>query len=124
MSQIRNSIYIAITILFTVIGQVLTKKGQSMLGSYPVNKGELILFLFKSLFTPYIFMGMLCAIIAAVSWIGALSKFKLSFAYPFVSLSYVLVMIASFVLFKERVYPIQWAGVLVICVGVFLISRA
>jgi drug/metabolite transporter (DMT)-like permease len=121
---LKNSIYIAITIVFTVIGQILTKKGQSMLGSYPQNKFELIFFLIKSLFTPYIFMGMLCAVISALSWIMALSKYKLSYAYPFVSLSYVLVMVASMLLFKEKVLPIQWAGVLTICFGLFLISRA
>lgn len=124
MSKIKNAIYIFITIIFTVLGQILTKKGQSLLGTYPTNRIELIGFLIKSLFTPHIFAGMICAVIAAISWIGALSKYKISFAYPFMSLSYVLVMIASLIFFKERVYPIQWIGVVVICIGVFLVSRA
>lgn len=120
----KNFIYITITVIFTVIGQILTKKGQSLLGVYPTGKLELFVFLVKSLFTPYIFAGLLCAVIAALSWIMALSKFKLSYAYPFVSLSYVLVMAASMMIFREKVMPIQWVGVLVICFGLFLISRA
>ena len=94
-----------------------------LIGSLPVNKIEIPTFLFKSLFQPYIMSGLLCAFIAAISWIGAASKFKLSYAYPFVSLTYVFVMILSMVVLKEKVYILQWLGILFILLGVFLISR-
>jgi len=41
-----------------------------------------------------------------------------------VSLAYVVVVFASVIFFKESVSLIRWIGVLVICGGVFLISRS
>jgi multidrug transporter EmrE-like cation transporter len=49
---------------------------------------------------------------------------ELSFAYPLLSTGYVVVLIASWILFKEQISMIRWVGVMVICFGVFLISRS
>jgi uncharacterized membrane protein len=47
----------------------------------------------------------------------------LSFAYPFVSMSYVLIILASRVLLGEPVSLLRWVGVLVICAGIIIVSR-
>jgi len=40
------------------------------------------------------------------------------------ALSYVLVALFSLFLFKEDVTALRWLGIIVICVGVFLVSRS
>ena len=57
-------------------------------------------------------------------WIKVLSKVELSYAYPMVSLGYVLVMIFSYFLFKENITPLRIAGVLFIILGVVLVARS
>jgi drug/metabolite transporter (DMT)-like permease len=59
-----------------------------------------------------------------VFWLTALSRVDLSYAYPFASLSYVVMLIASWALFKENITPLRLVGTLVACAGVFLISQS
>ena len=48
----------------------------------------------------------------------------LSYAYPFASLSYIVMLIVSWQLFKEDIHSVRVLGSLVIGIGVFLISRS
>jgi drug/metabolite transporter (DMT)-like permease len=60
---------------------------------------------------------------AALCWMLAMVKLELSHAYPFVSLSFVLVLFLSAVLFGE---PLSWAkvlGILLIVAGVAVGSQ-
>ena len=49
--------------------------------------------------------------------------YPLSMAYPMVSLSYVLGMIASIVFFHETVDATKWIGVALIVLGCCLIAK-
>jgi len=57
-------------------------------------------------------------------WIKVLSKVELSYAYPMVSLGYVLIMIFSYFFFKENITPIRIVGVVLIMIGVVLVARS
>mgnify|MGYP001738475588 FL=1 len=48
--------------------------------------------------------------------------FPLSQAYPLISLSYVMGMLAAVFIFHEAVPLIRWVGVALIMVGVVLVS--
>ncbi|MCL4378502.1 MAG: EamA family transporter [Actinobacteria bacterium] len=47
----------------------------------------------------------------------------MSFAYPFIGLTYVLILIVSKFILKESVNPIRWIGAAIITIGVVVISR-
>jgi len=47
----------------------------------------------------------------------------LSFAYPFIGLTYVMVLVLSRFILKEDVNLIRWAGAIIITIGVIVISR-
>ncbi len=55
-------------------------------------------------------------------WVFLLRKLKLVLAYPLMSLGYVLVLAASFLLFKEALTLNKLAGALLIMTGVSLVS--
>jgi drug/metabolite transporter (DMT)-like permease len=59
-----------------------------------------------------------------VLWLVIVSRIKLSVAMPlnfgFVNL---VVLVGSVVFLREKVTPIQWAGVAVILVGIFMIAQ-
>jgi drug/metabolite transporter (DMT)-like permease len=44
--------------------------------------------------------------------------------YPFISLTYVVSLVASALIFREHVSALRWLGVVVICAGVYLVSRS
>jgi len=64
----------------------------------------------------------ICFVVAMALWLAGLQKLDLSYAYPLVSLGYVLVTMLSAIFFRERVDGNRWLAVGVICMGVILIA--
>lgn len=116
-----NYILIFTSIILGVAGQLTLKQGASQIGGFDFSKPlEFAISAFTNL---YVLGGLALYFISALVWIVALSKVDLSFAYPLVSIGYILVLIFSSILFKEKVLPIHWLGVLLILGGVVLITR-
>jgi multidrug transporter EmrE-like cation transporter len=121
--HIMDYLYIAGTILFTVYGQVIVKWQVSQIGAVPPDMEGRLAFLFRLLFNPWIISSLTAAFLAFLCWAGALSKFELSYAYPFTSLSFVLVFLLSVLLFQEAVTPLKLAGLAFVVLGIFVGSR-
>jgi drug/metabolite transporter (DMT)-like permease len=117
-------IFISLTVALTVLGQLLVKWGMMQVGKAPSASGQLPWFILKALFHPGNFFGLVCAFLAAFSWMTALTKCDLGFAYPFTSLSVVLVLALSSWLFGEKIVLQQWLGVALVCVGIWVAARA
>jgi multidrug transporter EmrE-like cation transporter len=66
--------------------------------------------------------GLLAAVVAALAWMAALSKFELSYAYPFTSLNFVLIVLISIVAFGETMDIYKIAGLGLILTGVYVLS--
>jgi len=114
--------YIGLTILFTVYGQLVIK--WQMTGkSLPTGSIEKLVFVLHQYLNPWVLSGLLAAFLASMSWIAAMTRFELSFAYPFTSLSFVLVMFASALLLNEPLNIYKLAGTLIIILGLFVVSR-
>ena len=117
-------LYIFGTIFFTVYGQIILKWRINGVGSLPENFTDKIFFLLKLLFDPWIFSGFIAAFIASLFWMAAMTKFDISYAYPFMSSAFVLVFLLSVILFHE---PITWQkiiGLLLIVAGITVTSRS
>ncbi len=72
---------------------------------------------------PFVWGGLLLFGISAMVWLVVLSRASLSFAYPFASLTYVLILIFDQFVLKDEVPTLRWGGVAFIGIGIFLISR-
>ena len=118
-----NYLYIAGTILFTVYGQLILKWRIAYYGSLPVSLNDKVLFFSKLLLDPFIMSGFAAAFVAALCWMAVIPKFDLSFAYPFMSLSFVLVLIFSGVLFNEPVTFPKIAGMILIVAGIIVSAQ-
>jgi drug/metabolite transporter (DMT)-like permease len=116
-------IYILISVLGSAIGQVLLKKGMNSMGPLTMTPGAVPSLLWKMGTNPYVVTGLGIYFLGTIFWLTALSRVNLSFAYPFASLSYVLMLLASWWLFHETITPLRVAGALVIIGGVLLIAR-
>ncbi|MFQ6044704.1 MAG: EamA family transporter, partial [Candidatus Poribacteria bacterium] len=71
---------------------------------------------------PFVVFGLLVFLMTSGLWLVVLSRVKLSLAYPMLSISYILAIFFSWLLFKEHVPWIRIVGAFVICVGVSLVS--
>ena len=117
-----NFIILGISILLAVTGQLLMKKGMMVFGAFSIT--QLFHKIIPMFLNPYVFFGFAFFALSSVFWLVVLSRLELSFVYPMVSVAYILVAIASWIFFKEDVTLMRWAGILVIVLGVFLISRS
>lgn len=116
--------YILIAVLASATGQVLLKKGMTNLGAVTITPNQLVGVLWRIGTNPYIIIGLTIYVCGTLFWLAALSRVDLSYAYPFASLSYVLMLAASWLLFNENITMVRLLGSMVVGLGVFLISRS
>jgi multidrug transporter EmrE-like cation transporter len=116
-------VYIGLTILFTVVGQLLIKMGMSEMGASPGELDQLFWFALKSFLNWKVLGGLTSAGAAAVAWMMALSRTEISFAYPFMGLSIVLVLAFAPAMFGEHVPMSRWIGVGVVCLGLWIAAQ-
>jgi multidrug transporter EmrE-like cation transporter len=111
------------SILFTVYGQLVVKWQVGKAGAFPATWPERILFLAKLVMNPWVLSAMGAGFGALLCWLAAMTKFELSYAYPFMSLAFVLVLILSVFFFGEALTAPKILGVLVVIVGIAIASR-
>ena len=117
-------IYILISVLGGALGQILLKKGMSSMGPLTLSTNQAIPILWKMATNPYVIVGLGIYVIGTIFWLTALSRVDLSYAYPFASLSYVVMLIASWWLLDENISVLRIIGSIVVILGVILISRS
>jgi multidrug transporter EmrE-like cation transporter len=118
-----NYLYIALTIFLTVFGQIAIKMQVAKAGALPEAGGDKLLFLIRLLLNPWIIAAFAAAFLASVAWMGAMTKFELSHAYPFMALNFVIVLALSAWLFNEPMSVTRMAGVALICIGTIVAAQ-
>lgn len=114
---------IALTVLIAAVllgaaGQIFLKLGINELGVRPAP-----LVVLRSIFTQWqVFAGFVCYGLSSLIYLIALSRLPVSYAYPMVALSYVVVTFFSWKLLGELVPPSRVAGLGLICVGVLIVA--
>ena len=81
-------------------------------GQLPEGSTEKAIFMAKLFVDPWLLSGFGAAFIASIFWMAAMTKFELSFAYPFMSLSFLLVFVLSIFIFGET---FTWGKVIGLC---------
>jgi multidrug transporter EmrE-like cation transporter len=122
----KNFLLIFISVLIAVLGQLSMKHGIHK-ASLVARLGEIssVYSYFVSAFTnAFVLAGFLLYGFSSLFWLVVLGRVDLSYAYPLVSMGYVLAVFFSWLLFKEQVSVVRCAGLAVICVGVVLLSRS
>jgi drug/metabolite transporter (DMT)-like permease len=73
--------------------------------------------------TPSVWAGLILFGLSAIVWLAVLSRTTLSFAYPFVSLTYVLILLADRFVLDQEVPAFRYAGVVFIVIGIILVAQ-
>ena len=116
-------LYILGSIFFTVYGQVIIKWQVSNAGALPENVTGKMMFLLGLTFNPWVISSLCSAFLALLCWMAAMTKFDLSYAYPFMSLSFVMVLILSSLFFHEPITVTKIFGIIFIMAGIIIGSR-
>lgn len=114
---------ILLSVSLAAVAQLTLKYGMNQVAS---NTGVLQLnasSLRDVVTTPAVWGGLLLFGLSAFVWLAVLSRASLSFAYPFASLTYVLILLADRFVLKEQIPPLRWAGVFFIMLGIVLVAQ-
>ena len=121
--MLKNFLLLFFCIALGVIGQLSLKHGMNSIGEIELDVSSLPGMLVRSFGNPYVLLGYIIYGVSSLSWLVVISRVELSLAYPMIAVGYVLIVILSRILFAEHVTPLRFVGTLVICFGVFLLSR-
>lgn len=79
---------------------------------------------FKTVFTTWQFAASgICALSAMLVWMFVLKKYEFSLAYPLLSISYIIGLLAAYFFFHETIPLTRWIGVVIVMIGVYFIAK-
>ncbi|AFM42748.1 EamA-like transporter family [Desulfosporosinus acidiphilus SJ4] len=113
ISEVSPMVVALVSIILGATGQFLFRLGMLAYGKVTVTGiwrqlGAII-------FTPAIFLGFLCFGLSSFLWLVVISRWELSYAYPLVSLGYVLVIIyGTFILHEHLTLPKILGSILIL----------
>lgn len=113
---------IFVSVVLGAAGQVLMKYGT--LRVQTAADDTVLQMMFKYFTNISILCGMGMYALSAVTWIFALSKVQLSYAYPMVAGGYVIVAAASYFLFGDTLSMTRIIGLAAIIIGVILVAQS
>lgn len=107
------------------IGDILLAKGMKEMGDVSaMNMRGMLTAAYQALTTPKLVVGTAMLAIFFFLWLAVLSWEDLSVALPMQALNYVLVAFLAQYFLGETVSPLRWAGTVLVCVGVMMITRS
>lgn len=106
------------------LGNTLLGKGMKRIGEVPVWPLPQLAHAGLKIFgSGPIWLGIASLLTFFVAYMLVLSLADYSFVQPASSLAYGVVALFGYLILGERVSPLRWAGVAVICLGVFIVGR-
>jgi drug/metabolite transporter (DMT)-like permease len=120
--RMPSHLFIALTVALTVYSQLVMRWQISVAPPAPQPVFEKLLFVASLLLRPWVLSAVAATFFSGLCWMAALTRFPLSYAFPFMALNFVLVAVASAILFDEPLTATKIGGNLLIVAGVLLLA--
>lgn len=114
---------ILVGVLLNAAAQIVLKQGMRTIGTFAFSLENLIPIGFKVGTNPFVLLGIGFYGVSVIVWLMVLSRVQVSYAYPMLSIGYIVAALAGKAFFGEPVDLVRWMGIVTICVGVYLITR-
>ena len=114
---------IVLGVLLNAAAQLALKQGMRNIGYFDFRWSVSGRVLFAVATNPYILTGLGCYMVSVAVWLLVLSRVEVSYAYPLLSIGYIVTAVAGWLFFNESMGLMRWSGIIVICLGVWLITR-
>ncbi|MEI7555279.1 EamA family transporter [Candidatus Chlorohelix sp.] len=121
-ARLLHAAPVLISVALNVVGQLVLKRGMSDLGPLSLTEHSIIDLFMAIATNVFVIIGAFIYAGSVLFWLVGLSRVPLSYAYPFISLSYVAILAASFFILGEQLNLLRLAGVALICFGVMLVA--
>jgi drug/metabolite transporter (DMT)-like permease len=118
--------FILLSVALAATAQLTLKHGMNQVtrqGKVPLDLGQPVDMIRRIGLNISVLAGLLIFVLSAAVWLVVLSRASLSFAYPFASLTYVLILLFDRFILDQPISGLRYAGVALIIAGLLLISR-
>ncbi|RDI38458.1 EamA family transporter [Aquicella lusitana] len=115
---------ILLGVLLNAGAQLMLKAGMSRIGHFEFSAANVIPIGVKVAGNLPIISGLCMYVISVVVWLLVLSRVQVSFAYPMLSIGYVVNALAANYFFGEPLTSIRILGIFVIIAGVYLVAQS
>ena len=115
---------ILLGVLLNAAAQIVIKKGMTDIGHFSFTMENVVPIGMRVALSPFILLGVAFYVVSLAVWLMVLSRVDVSYAYPMLSVGYIVAALAGKYFFNEPLGLVRWAGIIVICIGVYLITRS
>jgi drug/metabolite transporter (DMT)-like permease len=113
-----------IMIVFAPLGNVMLGKGMKNVGTVATwAPSELLRIASRVFMSGYIWLGVASLLTFFVAYMLILSWADFSYVQPASSVALLVVALLGYFYLRERISPLHWAGIVVICLGVFVVGN-
>ena len=122
--HLKTYLLIAVMIIAGPLGNVLLGKGMKRINDLTLWPPSQLLHTGLNIFTSaLIWSGIASLVTFFMAYMVVLSWADYSFVQPASSLAYGVVALLGYLMLGERVSPLRWTGIAIICLGVFVVGR-
>ena len=111
-------------VLLNTCAQLMLKAGMTQIGHFGFSLANLVPIGVKVMGNPPIISGLLMYVLSVGVWLLVLSRVQVSYAYPMLSIGYIVNALAAYYLFGEPLAPMRVAGIFIIIAGVYLVAQS
>ncbi|OGT39762.1 MAG: 4-amino-4-deoxy-L-arabinose transferase [Gammaproteobacteria bacterium RIFCSPHIGHO2_12_FULL_38_14] len=111
-------------VLLNTSAQLLLKAGMSQIGHFEFSLVNVLPITLKVAGNMPIMIGLMSYGVSVVVWLLVLSRVQVSFAYPMLSVGYVVNALAAYYLFGEPLSALRVMGIFIIIGGVYLVASS
>jgi multidrug transporter EmrE-like cation transporter len=115
---------ILIGVFLNAFAQLLLKKGMLSIGYFAIQFQNFLPTIKKVGTNAYVLLGLGSYVVSVAIWLLVLARVEVSYAYPFLSVGYVVVTVMGYLIFQENLSSMRVVGIAIIIVGVILLSRS
>ncbi|MHB8534450.1 MAG: SMR family transporter [Sulfuricaulis sp.] len=115
---------IMLGVLLNAGAQLLLKEGMRRIGYFEFVWANAVPIGLQVAANPFVLAGIFAYIVSVLVWLLVLSRVEVSFAYPLLSVGYIVNAVAGYYLFQENLSLTRITGILIIVAGVYLVTRS
>jgi multidrug transporter EmrE-like cation transporter len=115
---------ILLGVLLNAAAQLCLKEGMRRIGHFDFVWSNVLPIGIQVAGNIFILAGLFLYVVSVAVWILVLSRVEVSFAYPLLSVGYIVNAVAGYYLFQENLSLPRVTGILIIIVGVFFVTRS
>lgn len=120
-TRLIDHAWIILTVALATYSQLVLKWQMTEIGPLPDEFAEKAAALARALIQPWILTALAATFLSGVCWMVTLTKFDLSYAFPFTGLNFLVMFCAGAYIFGEQVSTAKLIGTALVMGGVMMI---